>query len=1847
MHGSLSCCNSSSHHCRRRGRPRRAAAKLKRLLADFAAAFREVEASVAAASSCLIETPPGSLSSCASASILSLGTSFAEGPLELSEAGTGVDGGAANAAANGAIAQYSQGASLEEFSSSGRDEGSFLWGGEGGISEIPVDLIGEAQRQAAEPLEAKRQSSQHEEITGQERLLDEEDDTLGGAPSLSRNGGVRDAGGGRTAAAGLSSSDRDSSDASSVSSDDHGEAFSESSIKSSGSQRTALRKLELWLGRLLPALRLDAEVRKCVALGGALAIPPSPLALVAAGTPAARSDLETGAHKHGRRNAYLEHPDCLRPTCIAPSGASYTREGGGEEVTETGYPWMLQQQQEEERQRGGQVQPAAILLPRQLAVKQRHLGSAVGSPWSYGPPEEGGEGDDDALQLAAPEACITWKVSLEGDALQLTAAASPALDALIRLSCTEASGQAVRSSAEPQDTVVSLQLKRVGALLPACLVPLFRGRLLASADMVGRDVCCCRKTRHDATLVTCGCVHTGGRDARGFASAALQPCKEPAPSVSVRIDGDVDLKANPKHFPAFKRLATQFADLSASTSSCEALYIHPHLSAEALRLVFAMSPYTPHLPAHATQHRAFGIPYHMSSWSGAYRGAFAPAGTAAAELRQPQQQVLWRHQQPLTEEQRLPMAAKQQLSLLSLPSRWQSGRGKPQVADWDTASGLHASASACAHSLGGISRESTEYDGGPSLAAAPSGSLSLGGPLSEGLRAKEFGDLTVLALQEGGQRIVDVGCPLRVRSLLKLPVELIFLAETDSTADWRCELRPGESQAVPLWPGAASVSVIVKLRSEAGPVWTASSPFRAPGRTFLLSATVSPQRTFVCSLKAEAALGGAGLLLTLSEPLTLANALPMTLHVDVAQELPRRSARLTLSPGTSQGLTLFDWNRPLTLRLCLPGSDTWSAPVTVLPPPQDGLHAAAAAAVEKGSGGLLSREAEQRAQDVEIPTSSETRRGSKTALPTSWEWERASRETEREDEGNVAGAGRGEDVATQASVRLPQSFGGATLVVLRPKLVVLNACPFPLQLKYIGSPDSAALSLYPTETVECEWTVPFNPLKCLNEQIALHCSDARSTRGSKGGGNVARNSRVDILQLRAMEVQGVRFLVFSAPFALTSCLYGSSAFGGSCCCRCSVQGQKGIPAALAEAPRLVVRNELRVSLFFKQKGYCLFTQVPPCSQQPIALDAPWGERILRVAARRWLQQQQEQQQQQGHLQEADIEPLQLLDVSLTTAGDISFFFLAPCSHDLTASVVVQRTAASATTAALEESSTLSDCRHGESVQAAASLGAPASDVDAATDARFYTAYGGSSVWSLVQTVGTAGAASLLHRTRWLRLCRYSCSLSIRMYGPTVSLHFRGELQQLRPPSEPPAMSTSLRTASVRPLGARGKSQPNVRGKGGTLMSHRQGAAAASGTAALLANTSAAAVDGSSLGGPLGALFGGLAVLRGPLRPRAAPSHRLLFTLDRIDLFAYDAAGGKAYHVFKSSAAAAVGVAGRTPAASAADDTPLSLRYAGASSSISQDDPIDFPPAAVVPWSTSDEGGGGFQESMQVYVELLWVQEASAHLSGFRWLLRSAPLDPAASLAALDLLVLPWSAVSLQRLFVLLYQTAAFHVTRLRGPPAQQVAHLVPRLLPPPPPPPPADLQQQFCRALSERQPYAGYSAHAPSPALPAVYGSPHYLSVERAPRLPQRSLRGSNRPPLGAPGIEDQEEHRRREVLPFSLLQASGGGSGSLPLPPSPAVSEISSAAFSSGFSLPRAMLPHTPLELSRESSSKDAGPAAPTTGDTSGLAKQENLPGYLQEDHPSLGGPSHPEAYFVSGGLYPVVAQLPEDLFS
>lgn len=65
--------------------------------------------------------------------------------------------------------------------------------------------------------------------------------------------------------------------------------------------------------------------------------------------------------------------------------------------------------------------------------------------------------------------------------------------------------------------------------------------------------------------------------------------------------------------------------------------------------------------------------------------------------------------------------------------------------------------------------------------------------------------------------------------------------------------------------------------------------------------------------------------------------------VQVLQELPRRSASLELLPGTQEGLTLFDWCRPLTIRLKLQGADRWSQPFTLQPPPAEALQAAAAA----------------------------------------------------------------------------------------------------------------------------------------------------------------------------------------------------------------------------------------------------------------------------------------------------------------------------------------------------------------------------------------------------------------------------------------------------------------------------------------------------------------------------------------------------------------------------------------------------------------------------------------------------------------------------------------------------------------------------------------------------------------------------------------------------------------------------------------------------------------------------------------------------------------------------------------
>lgn len=115
-------------------------------------------------------------------------------------------------------------------------------------------------------------------------------------------------------------------------------------------------------------------------------------------------------------------------------------------------------------------------------------------------------------------------------------------------------------------------------------------------------------------------------------AAAVQPCKETAPSVSVRIDSDVELRANPKHFAALKLLASQFKETlkssGSNSSTSDVLYVRPFLSAEALRLIFAVPPYTPQLPVHTKPHRLLDCT-HRAYWTGGYSAAFHPQGAAA------------------------------------------------------------------------------------------------------------------------------------------------------------------------------------------------------------------------------------------------------------------------------------------------------------------------------------------------------------------------------------------------------------------------------------------------------------------------------------------------------------------------------------------------------------------------------------------------------------------------------------------------------------------------------------------------------------------------------------------------------------------------------------------------------------------------------------------------------------------------------------------------------------------------------------------------------------------------------------------------------------------------------------------------------------------------------------------------------------------------------------------------------------------------------------------------------------------------------------------------------------------
>ena len=151
-------------------------------------------------------------------------------------------------------------------------------------------------------------------------------------------------------------------------------------------------------------------------------------------------------------------------------------------------------------------------------------------------------------------------------------------------------------------------------------------------------------------------------------AAAFQPCRELSPSLTLRFDGDIDIKANPKHFPTLEYLSKEFSfaihkninninnsnNSSSNNNGVDVLFVRPFLSAEALRLLFAVPPRTPQLSLHQQQlspHRSFGIPSQIPPWSGAYKTTFAPSAAAAATttdcLRQQQQQLQQQQQQQL------------------------------------------------------------------------------------------------------------------------------------------------------------------------------------------------------------------------------------------------------------------------------------------------------------------------------------------------------------------------------------------------------------------------------------------------------------------------------------------------------------------------------------------------------------------------------------------------------------------------------------------------------------------------------------------------------------------------------------------------------------------------------------------------------------------------------------------------------------------------------------------------------------------------------------------------------------------------------------------------------------------------------------------------------------------------------------------------------------------------------------------------------------------------------------------------------------------------------------------------
>ena len=97
--------------------------------------------------------------------------------------------------------------------------------------------------------------------------------------------------------------------------------------------------------------------------------------------------------------------------------------------------------------------------------------------------------------------------------------------------------------------------------------------------------------------------------------------------------------------------------------------------------------------------------------------------------------------------------------------------------------------------------------------------------------------------------------------------------------DWRCLLLPQSSVYIPVEIYSLAASVCVKLQREAGSLITGSCLFKVVGSTFLLSASVSPSRTFFCALRTDAAANSSSLRLTLLEPCLFINSLPLYAYI--------------------------------------------------------------------------------------------------------------------------------------------------------------------------------------------------------------------------------------------------------------------------------------------------------------------------------------------------------------------------------------------------------------------------------------------------------------------------------------------------------------------------------------------------------------------------------------------------------------------------------------------------------------------------------------------------------------------------------------------------------------------------------------------------------------------------------------------------------------------------------------------------------------------------------------------------------------------------------------------------------